>query len=46
MLCGGEASDEFFGDIALLGGVTIAVEALLLGGIAWAVPFIRQRRKR
>lgn len=38
--------EGFWQDIAFLGGVTIAVEALLLGGIAWAVPFIYQRRRR
>ncbi len=36
----------FWQHIAMLGGVTIAVEAFVLGGIAWAVPFIRHRRKQ
>ncbi|MBN2187139.1 MAG: DUF1461 domain-containing protein [Dehalococcoidia bacterium] len=36
----------FWQDIAFLGGIAIAVEALLLGGIAWTVPFIHQRRRR
>jgi len=36
----------FWQDIAMFGGITIAVEAFLLGSIAWAVPFIYQRRKR
>ena len=35
----------FWQDIAMLGGITIAVEALLFGGIAWLVPFLYQRRK-
>jgi integral membrane protein (TIGR01906 family) len=35
----------FWRDIALFGGGTIAAAALLIGGIAWAVPFIYQRRK-
>jgi len=35
----------FWQDIAMLGGIAIAVEALLLGGAAWAIPFICQRRK-
>ena len=38
--------EGFWQDVAFLGGVTIAVEALLLGGIAWAVPFIRQKRRK
>ena len=38
--------EGFWQDVALLGGVTIAAEAFLLGGIAWAVPFVCQRRKR
>mgnify|MGYP001057151587 CR=1 FL=1 len=38
--------ESFWQDIAFLGGATIIVEALLLGGIAWAVPFIHQRRRR
>lgn len=37
---------EFWQDVGFLAGVTIAVEAFLLGSIAWAVPFIYQRRKR
>jgi integral membrane protein (TIGR01906 family) len=36
----------FWQDLAIIGGGAIAVEALLLGGIAWAVPFIQQRRIR
>ena len=35
--------EGFWQDIAFLGGGAIAVEALLLGGIAWAVPFIHKR---
>jgi len=37
--------EEFWQDAALLGAGVIAAEALLLGSIAWAVPFIRQKRK-
>ena len=37
---------EFWRDIAFFGGGTIVAEALLLGGIAWAIPFIQRRRKR
>jgi len=37
--------EEFWQDTALLGAGVIAVEALLLGSIAWAVPFIYKRRK-
>jgi len=36
----------FWQDIAILGGITIAVEALLIGSIAWLVPFICERHKR
>jgi integral membrane protein (TIGR01906 family) len=36
----------FWQDIAIIGGVAIAAEALLLGAIAWAVPFVHQRRSR
>ena len=35
--------EGFWQDIAFLGGGAIAVEALLLGGITWAVPFIHKR---
>ena len=35
----------FWQDVVLLSGGAIAVEALLLGSIAWAVPHILQRRK-
>ena len=35
--------EGFWQDIAFLGGGAIVVEALLLGGIAWAVPFIHKR---
>ena len=38
--------EGFWQDVALLGGATIAAEAFILGGIAWAVPFVLQRRKR
>jgi integral membrane protein (TIGR01906 family) len=38
--------EPFWQDIALFGGGTIAAGAFILGGIAWAVPFIYQRRKR
>ena len=34
----------FWENIAMLGGITIAVEALILGIIAWLVPFLNQRR--
>jgi len=37
--------EGFWRDIAFLGAGIIAAEALLLGGIAWAIPFIYQRRK-
>ncbi len=37
--------ESFWQDITMLGGGTIAVEALLLGGIVWAVPLIYQRRR-
>lgn len=36
----------FWQDVALLGGVAIVAEALLIGGVAWTVPFICQRRGR
>lgn len=36
---------EFWQSIAFLGGATIAIEALLLGGISWIVPFVHKRRK-
>ena len=35
--------EGFWQDIAFLGGGAIVVEALLLGGIAWAVPSIHKR---
>ncbi len=35
--------EDFWRDIALVGGGAIVAEALLLGGIAWAVPFIHKR---
>jgi integral membrane protein (TIGR01906 family) len=38
--------EDFWRDTAFLGGAAIAVEALFLGGLAWAVPFIYKRRKR
>ena len=38
--------EGFWQDVALLGGATIAAEAFILGGIAWAVPFVYQRRER
>lgn len=37
--------EQFWQDIAFLGAGVIATEALLLGGIAWAVPFIYQKHK-
>ena len=37
--------EQFWQDTALLGAGVIAVEALILGSIAWAVPFIYKRRK-
>jgi len=36
----------FWQDIAMLGGITIAAEALLIGGIAWLVPFVYQKRRQ
>lgn len=36
----------FWEDIAIIGGASIAAEALVLGVIAWAIPFIHQRRSR
>jgi len=36
---------EFWQNIAFLGGATIAIEALLLGGISWIVPFIQRRHR-
>jgi integral membrane protein (TIGR01906 family) len=36
----------FWQDIAFLGGGTIAAEALILGGIAWAVPVIYRKHRR
>ena len=38
--------EGFWQDIAFFGAGAIAAGALLFGGIAWAVPFIHQRRKR
>ena len=38
--------EGFWQDIAFFGAGAIVVEALLLGGIAWAVPFIQRRHKR
>jgi len=38
--------EPFWQDVAIFGGGTIAAVAFLLGGIAWAVPSIYQRRKR
>jgi len=37
--------EQFWQDIAFLGAGVIAAEALLLGGIAWAAPFIYQKHK-
>lgn len=37
--------EQFWQDIAFLGTGVIAAEALLLGGIAWAAPFIYQKHK-
>ena len=37
--------EQFWQDIAFLGTGVIAAEALLLGSIAWAVPFIYQKHK-
>jgi len=36
----------FWQDVVLISGGAIAVEALLLGGIVWAVPRIHQRSRR
>jgi integral membrane protein (TIGR01906 family) len=36
---------QFWQDIAFLGAGIVAAEALILGSIAWAVPFIRQKHK-
>jgi len=38
--------EQFWQDIAFLGAGVIAAAALLLGGIAWAAPFICQKHKR
>ena len=38
--------EQFWQDIAFLGAGVIAAEALLLGGTAWAAPFIYQKHKR
>jgi integral membrane protein (TIGR01906 family) len=38
--------ESFWQDIAFFGAGAIAMEALLIGSIAWALPFIHQRRKR
>jgi integral membrane protein (TIGR01906 family) len=38
--------EDFWRDIAFLGGGAIVVEALFLGGIAWAAPLAHRRRKR
>ena len=35
----------FWQDIAVLGGITIAAEALLFGSIAWLAPFLYQKRR-
>jgi len=35
----------FWQDVVIIGGGAIAAEALLLGAIAWTVPFIHQRHK-
>ena len=37
--------EQFWQDTAFLGAGVIAAEALLLGGIAWAAPFIYQKHK-
>ena len=36
----------FWQDAAIIGGGAIVAGALLLGGIAWAIPFIHQRHSR
>jgi len=36
--------EQFWQDVAFLGGGIIAAEALILGGIAWAVPFIDRKQ--
>ena len=38
--------EGFWRDVVFFGAGNIAVEVLLIGGIAWAVPLIHQRRKR
>ena len=35
----------FWQDIAVLGGITIAAEALFFGSIAWLAPFLHQKRR-
>lgn len=35
--------EDFWRDVALVGGGAIVAEALLLGGIAWAIPSIHKR---
>jgi len=37
--------ESFWKDSAFFGGAAIAVEALILGSISWAIPFIYNRRK-
>ncbi len=37
--------EQFWERVALLGVGLVAVEALILGSIAWAIPFIYKRRK-
>ena len=37
--------EPFWQDVAILGGVTIAAQSLLLGAIAWGIPFVHRRRK-
>ncbi len=38
--------EQFWQDVAFLGGGTIAAEVLILGSVAWAVPFIYRKHKR
>jgi len=38
--------EQFWQDTAFLGGGVIAAEALILGGVAWAVPVIYRKHRR
>lgn len=38
--------EGFWQDVALFLGIAIVGEGVLFGGLAWAIPFVHQRRKR